>query len=77
LTLGCLEHKYAYAIPYEKIEEIVPFLNKTEKSDRYYWHIHLQPIGDGEYQLIVPRKEPLNLKPYRLQLEKFRTVKAV
>jgi len=76
LTLACIDHPYAYAIPYSEIEEIIPFLNKTEKEGRHYWHIHLQPVGDGSYQLVVPRKDPLNLEAYKLSLDKAALSKA-
>ncbi len=69
LVLGCVDSEYSYAIPYQIVSKILPHLNKTEKTDRTYWHIHLQPSENGKYYLLVPKKgEKLDLEPYKLQL---------
>tara|TARA_Y100000294_G_C8335192_1_gene248372 strand:+ start:387 stop:545 length:159 start_codon:yes stop_codon:yes gene_type:complete len=51
------------------MEELLPDLNMTEKEGGLsYWHIHLQPDGNGDYQFIAPNKRNLDLEPYRLTL---------
>lgn len=70
LLLGCLDSEVAYALPFELVEGTLPFLNTTENEDRMYWHIHLQPMEQGGYQLQMPKKgEKLGLSEYQLKLQ--------
>lgn len=45
--LCCVDRDVAYAIPREWLLARLPFLNQTQvTSEKHYWHIHLQVIGD-------------------------------
>jgi hypothetical protein len=69
VLLGCVDSQLAYAIPYEIISGILPYLNTTENDHRTYWHIHLQPSGNGDFYLPIPKKgEKFDLKPFKLAL---------
>jgi hypothetical protein len=69
LVLGCVGSKVAYALPYHVMAGLLPYLNKTEKTDRSYWHIHLERSETGDYCLLLPKKgDKLRLKEYEFSL---------
>jgi hypothetical protein len=69
LLLGCLDSDVTYALPSKVVEELLPYLNTTEKENRIYWHIHLQPSDDRSYQLLVPKKnQKLNMKQFEIKI---------
>lgn len=63
-VLGCMDLNVAFSIPMLDMDRIVFDLHvsKTEKSQ--YWHVHIGEPAEGEYVLIVPRKNSVSLKPY-------------
>ncbi len=68
--LGCADSSITYALPYKVINELLPYLNTTEKEDaRTYWHIHIRAAENGSYEMLVPKRSSvLNLKPYEIVL---------
>jgi hypothetical protein len=69
LLLGCVGGRYTYAVPKEKLIEILEFLNVTENDTRKYWHIHLQPAPNDKYVIPLPKKgEKLDLSPFEILL---------
>jgi hypothetical protein len=65
LILCCLNHPYAYAIPYREIEQLLPSLYMTEEG--HYWHINIFPDERGEYYLKPKQGNNFYLKPFRLE----------
>lgn len=62
-VLGCPDRREAYAIPFNRMESLLPDLNKTEKEYRMYWHVVLEELPSGKVALIVPgqsRKEDIS-----------------
>jgi hypothetical protein len=53
---GCRSENGILAVPFEKFVLWLPFLNKTELEDRFYWHVHITRTGDG-YQLDTKRED--------------------
>jgi hypothetical protein len=53
-VLGCMDRNRAYAIPHEKINKLLQYLNRT--GDRH-WHIHLMENAGGKLELLVPKAE--------------------
>ncbi len=69
LLLGCIDHNATYAIPLRVMTEILPRLNMTEREDRYYWHVHIQPSDiDGSYVLALKQGEKMDMTPYEIRL---------
>jgi hypothetical protein len=54
LILGCLDREKAIQIDYKTVAEVLPKLNKTEKSERTYWHITIREI-EGVLNLLAPK----------------------
>ncbi len=68
LVLGCIGHSYTYAIPFQALRKLLPKLNKTDRLERSYWHIHLQPTKNDFYQLVIPHEDNIDLKQYALSV---------
>lgn len=68
LLLCCLNHPYAYAIPYSVLEKLIPDLYKTEGADRYYWHVNVYPDEQGKY-FLKPKHDRFYLEPYQISVE--------
>ena len=67
LLLCCIDHPYAYAIPYQEIEKLLPSLYVTEREGKHYWHISIFPDERGEYFLKPKHGGNFYLKPFRLE----------
>ncbi|RYG99936.1 MAG: hypothetical protein EON58_02055 [Alphaproteobacteria bacterium] len=64
LVLGCMDRDEGYALPVKMLQGLVEKLNRTEKSDRFYWHIALL-IEDGKVFLNMSKTgEKLDLTPF-------------
>jgi hypothetical protein len=77
LVMACVDLQFAFAVPYEVLEPIIPYLNVTENDEGItHWHLQINPPENGEYQFVIPKKgEKLSLKKYEIQLPQIQPVK--
>ena len=64
-VLACMDRNEAFAIPYELLVENLENLNRTEKQDRYHWHIHIaKDEQDRLYWNLSKVKQKIALDKY-------------
>ena len=64
-VLACMDRNEAFAIPYELIVENLENLNRTEKQDRYHWHIRIaKDEQDRLYWNLSKVKQKIALDKY-------------
>ena len=56
-VLGCMDESFAFCIPWNILNPLLPYLNTTKTERGTYWHIHVGEDKGGEYYLVVPKKE--------------------
>jgi hypothetical protein len=66
--LGCMDRNDAFAIPFSKVKEQIPSLNRTEKDDRSYWHVALNLEAGVLKWNISQAGQKLDLTPYKFKL---------
>ena len=64
LILGCMGITVAFALPLGFVESLLKDLNKTEKSDRHYWHMMVQPEGSKRVLNLSKVGKKIDLAPY-------------
>ncbi len=64
--LSCLNHRYSYAIPLDFLKLQLGKMGMTEKEDRRYWHIILEPTPKGEMRLRLREGEFTSLDQFKL-----------
>jgi len=62
--LGCMDREEGFAIPLDVVKQQLDKLNKTEKEDRYYWHIALSFDDKGVFLNMSKTGERLYLSQY-------------
>lgn len=50
-VLGCLDRREAYAIPYQKMESLLPDMYTTDDDNRMYWHVIVDELPSGKFAL--------------------------
>lgn len=65
LLLGCMDRHEGYALPAEFVRSKLDSLNKTEKADRYYWHLALQLEGGQLLLNMTKTGERISIEPFR------------
>lgn len=69
-VLGCMEHQYAYALPYKALERELNTLYITERpNDKTYWHIRIEQNSEGEMYLL--RKKEHDHKHGRIDMKQY------
>jgi hypothetical protein len=63
LVLGCMDRNFAYALPRERVIELLKNLHRT--SERH-WHIKLEENQSGSLDLIIPRSSNISLAQFQL-----------
>lgn len=64
LLLGCMDRDEAYALPVDVVSAHVDKLNKTEKPDRFYWHVALLLENGVLFLNMSKTGEKLSLQPF-------------
>lgn len=64
LILGCMDRDKAYALPVGVVSAHLDKLNKTEKPDRFYWHVALLLEGGALYLNMSKTGDKLSLEPF-------------
>lgn len=69
VVFGCVDRGDAFAIPLDKMREILPSLNQTERPDgASYWHVKFAEIS-GKLVLFASKTgESFDLTPFRIAL---------
>jgi len=71
LILVCMDRDVAYAIPHGVFSQLLPKLNKTNRPDRYYWHIAVTTLDDNSLAINISSVgERLPLLEYEYPLAK-------
>ncbi len=68
--LSCMDRDEAFAVPYSWLETNKQNLNMTDSDDRFYWHIAVTTLADGELAINTSKigaKTPL--APFRFSLK--------
>jgi hypothetical protein len=66
-VLGGMDIAGAFAIPWNVIHSVLPYLNTTTTDRSTYWHIHVAEPKSNSYALLLPKKpSQLPLDEYRL-----------
>jgi hypothetical protein len=68
LVLGCIGRNEAYAIPRSWVHSKLKFLNTTEMKDETYWHLYLNPDGEGRLLLRLNTGQEESLESFKLGL---------
>jgi hypothetical protein len=64
-VLGCMDQSFAFSIPWEILNPLLPYLNTTTTDRSTYWHIHIGEDMESGYYLVVSKKEhDLPLRSY-------------
>jgi hypothetical protein len=66
--LACLNHPYSYALPLDFLKLQLSKMGMTEKEDRRYWHIILEPTAAGEMRLRLKEGEFVSLDQFKLDV---------
>jgi len=69
VVFGCGASKRILMIPFNEFDKWIDGLNITEKEDRFYWHVHVDRVGE---QYSLKRKkgyEPIDLTQYLLSAD--------
>lgn len=70
MVFGCIDRPEAFAIPREEMQQILPSLNQTVKSDgSHYWHVKLAEEDDGLVLFASKTGERFPLHSYRVSLK--------
>jgi hypothetical protein len=67
-VLGCMDLDRAFALPQRTIFEILDSLHVSETNAGMYWHIHIVERSPSSYELVIPRKQNLSLRPFEITL---------
>ena len=62
-VLGCMDQSFAFCIPWNILNPLLPYLNTTTTERGTYWHIHIGEDKGSGYYFVVPKQEkdlPLN-----------------
>jgi hypothetical protein len=64
-VLGCMDQRFAFSIPWNVLNPLLPYLNTTTTERSTYWHIHIGEDEKSRYYLLVSKKdEDLPLSDY-------------
>jgi hypothetical protein len=63
LVLGCMDRNFAYALPRERVIELLKSLHRTPER---HWHIKLEENQSGSLDLIIPRSSNISLAQFQL-----------
>jgi len=66
LVLGCMDRNFAYALPRERVIELLEKLHRTAER---HWHIELEENQSGSLDLIIPRSPNMSLAQFQLNFE--------
>lgn len=67
LVLACMDLNEAFAIPYDRLVEMLPKMNQTKKEGgKDYWHIAITTTNSGLAINLSKVKELIDLTPYRV-----------
>ncbi|MDQ6434327.1 hypothetical protein RB623_09725 [Mesorhizobium sp. LHD-90] len=67
-VLGCMDLDLAFALPRNAVAEILDDLHVSETASGMYWHIHITERGKSRYELVIPRKQNIDLKRFEVSL---------
>jgi hypothetical protein len=56
-VLGCMDKSFAFCIPWEILNPLLPYLNTTTAERSTYWHIHIREDKDSDYYMLVSKKD--------------------
>jgi hypothetical protein len=64
-----MDLQFAFSIPWNTINRLLPLLNTTTTERYTYWHLHIVEVQPDVSALLLPRQEDnLLLAPFKLQL---------
>jgi len=67
-VLGCMDLDLAFALPRQRIYSLLDDLHVSEMENGRYWHVHINRRGSAEFELVIPWKDNLDLRPYQVEL---------